>query len=58
MKERKDKKMEKLNNKQVVRPKYHPNIEQLQELYKQVAEKTITNEKRLEIGEMWQDKMV
>lgn len=33
-----------LKNKKVGRPKYQPNIEQLQNLFKQVAEKTITNE--------------
>lgn len=36
--------MEKLKNKKVGRPKYQPNIEQLQDLFKQVADKTITNE--------------
>lgn len=36
--------MEKLKIKKIGRPKYQPNIEQLQELFKQVAEKTITNE--------------
>lgn len=30
--------------KKIGRPKYQPNIEQLQELFKQVMEKTITNE--------------
>lgn len=34
----------KLKNKKIGRPKYQPNIEKLQELFKQVAEKTITNE--------------
>lgn len=33
-----------LKNKKVGRPKYQPNIEQLQNLFKQVAEKTIKNE--------------
>lgn len=44
MKERKNKKMEKLKNKKVGRPKYQPNIKQLKELYRKVEEKTITNE--------------
>lgn len=34
----------KLKNKKVGRPKYKPNLDQLQELFTQVAEKTITNE--------------
>ena len=58
MTERKDKKMEKLKNKQVGRPKYQPNIEQLQELYKQVADKKITNEERMANRPLWQDQMV
>lgn len=33
-----------MKNKKIGRPKYQPNIEQLQDLFKQVAEKTITNE--------------
>ena len=36
--------MEKLKNKKAGRPKYQPNIEQLQQLFKQVEDKTITNE--------------
>lgn len=36
--------MEKLKNKKVGRPKYEPNIEQLQQLFKQVEDKTIKNE--------------
>ena len=40
--------MEKLKNKKAGRPKYQPNIEQLKQLFKQVSEKTITNEERLE----------
>ena len=36
--------MQKLRNKKVGRPKYEPNIKQLQQLFKQVADKTITNE--------------
>ena len=39
--------MEKLKNKKVGRPKYQPNIEQLKQLFKQVSEKTITNEERM-----------
>ena len=42
--------MEKLKNKKAGRPKYQPNIEQLKQLFKQVSEKTITNEERLEIS--------
>lgn len=42
--------MEKLRSKKVGRPKYQPNPIQLKELYKQVADKKITNEERLEIG--------
>lgn len=42
--------MKKLKNKKVGRPKYQPNIEQLKQLFKQVADKTITNEKRLEVS--------
>lgn len=34
----------KLKKSKIGRPKYQPQIEQLQELYRQVAEKTITNE--------------
>ena len=37
----------KKSNKGVGRPKYQPNIEQLQELYKKVRNKEITNEIRL-----------
>lgn len=36
--------MEKLKNSKIGRPKYQPNIKQLQKLYRQVANKTITNE--------------
>ena len=50
--------MEKLKNKKVGRPKYQPNIEQLQELYKQVADKKITNEERMANRPLWQDQMV
>ena len=32
------------------RPQYIPNIEQLKELFKQVANKTITNEERMASG--------
>lgn len=32
------------------RPSYQPNIEQLKELFKQVADKTITNEERMAFG--------
>ncbi len=32
------------------RPQYHPNIEQLKELFREVANKKITNEERLENG--------
>ncbi len=42
--------MQKLRNKKVGRPKYEPNLMQLQQLFKQVANKTITNEKRLEVS--------
>ena len=42
-------KNEKLKNKRTVgRPAYIENIQQLTELFKQVANKTITNEERLE----------
>ena len=44
--------MEKLKNKKVGRPKYEPNIKQLKQLFEQVLEKTITNEKRLEDSKM------
>lgn len=36
--------MQKLKNKKVGRPKYKPDIEQLKQLFKKVADKTITNE--------------
>ena len=36
--------MEKLKNKKVGRPKYHPKISQLQDLYKKIENKEITNE--------------
>ena len=36
--------MENLKNKTVGRPKYQPQMEKLQELYRKGAEKTITNE--------------
>lgn len=39
--------MEKLKNKKIGRPKYEPNIEQLQELYSEIRKGNITNEMRL-----------
>lgn len=50
--------MEKLKNKKVGRPKYEPNIKQLKHLFKQVTDKTITNEERLEVSKMWKNKVV
>ncbi len=50
--------MEKLKNKKAGRPKYQPNIEQLKQLFKQVADKTITNEERLEVSKMRKNKVV
>lgn len=35
------------------RPAYIPNIKQLKELYKQVADKTITNEERMANCPLW-----
>ena len=40
----------KLKNKKVGRPKYVANLDLLQRLYKQVAEKTITNEEAWHIA--------
>lgn len=50
--------MEKLKNKKVGRPKYQPNIEQLKQLFKQVSEKTITNEEAWRSAKCRQDQMV
>lgn len=35
------------------RPAYTPDLHQLQDLFRQVADKTITNEERMENGKMW-----
>ncbi len=42
----------------VGRPKYKENTKELKELFKQVANKEITNEQRLETSKMSQNKMV
>lgn len=47
------------NNKKLKgRPKFEPNIKQLKCLFKQVSDKTITNEERMENCPLWKDKMV
>ena len=50
--------MEKLKNKKAGRPKYQPNIEQLQQLFKQVEDKTITNEEAWNLARLSKDQMV
>lgn len=54
-KEMENLKMENKNikiNKKRGRPKYNENIEQLKQLLKQVKDKKITNEERLEVSKM------
>lgn len=58
MKERKNKKMEKLKNKKVGRPKYQPNIEQLQELYSEIRKGNMNNEECWKIARLQKNIMV
>lgn len=44
--------MEKINKRSKGRPQYIPKIEELKELFKQVENKKITNEERLEVSKM------
>ncbi len=45
-------------NKKRGRPKYYENIVQLKQLFKQVKDKKITNEERLEVSTLQKNKMV